>query len=291
MSMITGLIGYSNRNVRRIELKNADGTSAGAITIAKSEKKKKKKLQYNFKYISRQIMQAKTSANARQVTASARQNAVSLRRRLGSGDYDERELQSAILHAEAMVRVAKKRMKHLQQEENVKAKADDHNHEYEDGIDIDVAEEPAVDDMQTGEPAGYDIGAMRERLKEYREIMQRTMQDLMQDMMEDVADVSGSDMEELAEELILSVDNEVSPQKLELLKKKHRSEELRDIMEADMKYLKAMFDRLEKEKRDAGSSVGSNAQGAALELGGVEIPVQVMEPPMIPEGGNIDTIV
>ena len=31
------------------------------------------------------------------------------------------------------------------------------------------------------------------------------------------------------------------------LKKKHRCEEQRDIMEADMRYLKAMFDRLEKE--------------------------------------------
>lgn len=291
MNMITGFIGCSNGNVRRIELKNADGTSAGAITITKSAKKKKKKLQYNFKYISKQIMQAKTSANARQVTASARQNAVSLRRRLGSGDYDERELQSAILHAEAMVRVAKKRMKHLQQEENVKAKTDDHNYEYEGGIDIDEAEELSVENMQTGASAGYDTGAMRERLKEYREIMQRTMQDLMQDMMEDVADAVGNDMEELAEELTLSVNKEASARNLEMLKKKHRSEELRDIMEADMKYLKALFDRLEKEKRDAGSSVGSNAEGVALELGGVEIPVQVMEPPVIAEGGNVDAIV
>lgn len=283
MSMITGLIGFSNKDVRRIEIKNADGTSAGAITITKSKKTKKKRLQYNFKYISTQIMQTKTSVNARQVTASARQQVVILRRQQGSGEYDDRELNSAILHAEAMVRAAKKRMKHLQEEENVRTKGDDYTDWSEDDIEIREAGESAEERQYTEESVRQDDEAMQELLREYRKIMRETMQDTM----EEVADAAGNDMEELAEELMVSVKKDMSPSDLEMLKKKHRSDELREIMEADMRYLRAMFDRLAKEKEGAGSSL----PGVALELSGMEIPVQVMEAPVITEGGNIDAIV
>jgi len=289
--MTMGSIGFTNKDVRRIEIKNADGTSAGTITITKSAKKKKKKLQYNFKYISTQIMQTKTSVNARQVIASARQYAVSLRRRMGSGDYDERELRSAILHAETMVRVAKKRMKHLQQEENIKAESDNHNYEYEDDIDIDETEELLEENRNTEADADQDMEARMELLREYRKIMQETMEELMQDTIEEVEDAEADDIEKLSEELMVNVRKEMSPSDLEKLKKKHRSDELREIMEADMKYLKAMFDKLEKERQDSGSGIMGSTEGVALELGGMEIPVQITEPPVVTEGGNVDTIV
>lgn len=283
MSMITGLIGVNNKDVRRIEIKNADGTSAGAITITKSKNTKKKRLQYNFKYISTQIMQTKTSVNARQVTASARQQVVMLRRQQGSGDYDDRELRSAILHAETMVRAAKKRMKHLQEEENIRVKGDDYTGRAEDDIEINEAAESAKEGEHTEESGGQDTEAMQELLREYRKIMQETMQETI----EEVADAEGDYMEEFSEELMSGVKRDMSPSDLEMLKKKHRSDELREIMEADMKYLRALFDRLAKEKEDADSGL----TGVALELSGMEVPVQVMEAPVITEGGNIDAIV
>ena len=48
---------------------------------------------------------------------------------------------------------------------------------------------------------------------------------------------------------------------------------MREIVEADMKYLRALFSQLEKERQDASSPAGDS--GVALQLAGVEIPVQV----------------
>ena len=76
-----------------------------------------------------------------------------------------------------------------------------------------------------------------------------------------------SDMEELEQMVVLDMDSE----DLEQLKKKHRSDEMREIMEADMKYLRALFGQLVREQQEA----AANAVGVALELSGVNIPVQV----------------
>ena len=83
------------------------------------------------------------------------------------------------------------------------------------------------------------------------------------------------------EELTLTVKEDMDPADLELLKKKHRAKELREIMEADMKYLKSLFSKLEKEKQAASS-------GVSLELAGTEMPVPVMEAPIAVEGGSVD---
>lgn len=75
---------------------------------------------------------------------------------------------------------------------------------------------------------------------------------------------------------------------------------MRGIMEADMKYLKFMFDKLEKEKQsNTNNSFGlnlgnsnNNNQGVSLQLGGVEIPVEAAPDAMtIVEGGAIDAAV
>ena len=105
----------TNRNtgVRQISIKRPDGSSVGTITIHSSSLKKLKKLGYKQRRISTMITQAATSGNARQVLASAKTETVNLRRKLASGQYNDREVRAAIRHAERMERVAKKRMKHL----------------------------------------------------------------------------------------------------------------------------------------------------------------------------------
>ncbi len=62
---------------------------------------------------------------------------------------------------------------------------------------------------------------------------------------------------------------------LEQLKVKHRSDEARDILKADLKYLKALFDRLQSEKENAGkaSFAGGVDTGVSLSLGGMDMPV------------------
>ena len=124
------------------------------------------------------------------------------------------------------------------------------------------------------------------------------MLEMMRELQEEMRRMEKSMAEELSAELLsdeISSSGEVSldPEDLELLKKKHRSEELRDIMEADLKYLKAMFDRLSKEKQEnsSGSPAGyDNASGVSLELGGMEVPVQTAEIPVSAQGGSLDII-
>ncbi|MCM1263890.1 MAG: hypothetical protein NC313_14360, partial [Butyrivibrio sp.] len=57
------MVGTSNNTTIRKILKYPDGTTAGTITITKPKNKymqRKKRLPYNYKKISNQILQAKT---------------------------------------------------------------------------------------------------------------------------------------------------------------------------------------------------------------------------------------
>lgn len=277
-----------NKYVKRIEVKRADGSVVGSISITKSVKKKSKRLQYNYKEISTRVLRAKTSGTARQTVASARQSVVVLQKMRRTGDYDERQMRSAILHAEAIVRVAKKRMKHLQEEEEKAKKGGPCEAELEE-----KTEELADMESFEKEQPTFDIQELQELMRQCQELMREAM-----DKLERL-----NDMAEFSEELMLAeAGGDMDPEDLELMKKKHRAEELREIMEADMKYLKAMFEKLVREKQEANSGVGggyegmsdsSNGGGVALQLGGVDIPVQApaVDAATLVEGGNLDTLV
>lgn len=249
MGMAIGMNG--NTGVKTLTIKNRDGSTAGTITIHNSSLTKRKKLAYKQRRISTMIMQAKTSGNARQVLASAKTETVNLRRKLASGKYNDREVRMAIRHAERMERVAKKRMKHLQQEENIERHG---NGMGQPGFDEEKLEE------QNGDLEYFDLAELTaEEMKELMEEIQQEMEEL----------ASENDLEELVETVRMDLD----PAELEQLKKKHRADELREIMEADLKYLKALFDHLEQERQEAVSPSG----GVSLQLAGVEIPVQIDE--------------
>lgn len=253
-----GIMGISNSNAERYTFKNPDGTVAGTMTIRKPSVKKTKRLQYKFKKISTQLMAAKTSSGARLVMTKAYSEAANLRRKLRCGEYDDSEVNSALIHAEQMIRIAKKRVKHLEEEESAKKTGG-----------ICQAELEETEDNNSFE--GMDI-------QDSFELDSKEMRALMEEMeraLKELEDESG------LEELTMTVKEDMDPADLELLKKKHRSKELREIMEADMKYLKSLFSKLEKEKQAAPG-------GVSLELAGTEMPVPVMEAPVTAEGGNID---
>lgn len=253
----------------------------------------KKKLNYNFKQISRRILQAKTSGSARRAVTSARQKVVDLRKKLRASGYDNQELLIAIRHAEAMARVAKKKLKHLEEEENVKLRGGVCEAEFEEEMEESVEEDWNSEGINTeGEPA-FDIEDMQELMEIYQELMEEALEDM--ESLDDLEDLMLSD-----------AGGEMDPEDFDQMKKKHRSEELRKIMEADMKYLKAMFEKMAKEQQsnssgigsgssDSGgrSSVGYDTGGVSLQLGGVDIPVetQMVDAVELVEGGMIDTSV
>jgi transcription antitermination factor NusG len=76
-----------------------------------------KKLKYQFKNISSKILRSKTSQAAKQAAGQARREVLRLKRQKQSGNYDDEEIEAAINHAKAMERVAKKKAKHLEEEE------------------------------------------------------------------------------------------------------------------------------------------------------------------------------
>lgn len=283
-------IGGRNSNIKVYEIRNRDGSVAGTYSISRSRslqnaQKKLKRLNYNFKVISSMIMRSKTSANASQAVIRARGNVAGLRKKLGTGEYDDKELESAILHAEQMVRVAKKRVKHLQQEERANPQGGDLPEEVEADREEEIYENFA--DMES---------QMEEISQEEQELM-RQMEEQMQELLSKLDE--GNWVDELSEELMAVNEEDMPPEELEKLKKKHRSEELKDIVEADMKYLKAKFDRLSREKQQlSGSSYNSSSNsslgaltGVMLELGGTEMAVAAPEVPAAAEGAAVDTTV
>lgn len=273
-------VGTRNSNVKRYIFRRADGSVSGSMSIRKPSPKKKKRLQYNFKQLSNQILQTKTPVNAKQVVTRARAKVVNLRKKLASDDYDYSEVRHALIHAEKIARIAKKRMKHLQEEENIQKKG---------GICEGDMEEECKDFEELFES------------EDALEISEEKMQEIMQDLQEQIRELEeaiadGTGLDELAEEMMPLRNQEMDPADLELLKKKHRAEEMREIMEADLKYLKAMFDKLAREKQEGASGSNSNSDsnanssGVSLELGGIDIPVEAAEGLVLPEGGTLDIL-
>lgn len=280
------VIKRGNKITTKTVLKRPDGTYVGTISVTKSAPKKTKRLNYNFKEISAMILQAKTSGSARQVASRARGKIALLKQRLKCGEYDDKELESAIIHAEKMERIARKRMRHLQEEEMAKQGGPCLE-------ELEEEEEPQIDPEEAAQEADLEQ-ARREQeamLREHQMEMQKMVQEMMEQTQRELEELSG--MEELSDALG-AVPRNMDPEDLDELKKKHRLDEQREIMEADMAYLRALFYKLAQEKQQnasGGGSGGSDSSGVSLELGGVEMPVAAPEAPAMPEGGNIDTTV
>ncbi|MCH5262586.1 MAG: hypothetical protein J1F42_06715 [Lachnospiraceae bacterium] len=278
-----GKITGSSDGYIKVELYNRDGSSAGTMTVStsqtraskskktsKTSQKKNKKLQYNFKRLSNQILRTKTSANAKQIVTKAKFQIADLRMKLISGDYDYSEIHNALVHAEKIARVAKKRMKNLEEEEYIEKTGRNDKMDIEEMQKNQEAREEEILDT---------TGMTQEEMKELVQQLQEEMEKI-----EDELEEAMKETEKLMEEFVQGSKMQMDPADLEQLKKKHRSEEMRDIMKADMEYLKALFNKLAKEKESAGSSSSNtsndsdhsygNISGISLEIGGVDIPVE-----------------
>ena len=112
-----------SRNIVEQSLNYAESLRK-ARTQKKNTTQKLKKLRYSYKSISSQLLRSKTSMDAARVARKARRELVMLKgKRLYENEkYDSYELEAAITHAQAMVRVARKKVKHLEEEELMKVK-------------------------------------------------------------------------------------------------------------------------------------------------------------------------
>ncbi|MBD5452668.1 MAG: hypothetical protein HDR25_08510 [Lachnospiraceae bacterium] len=292
--MMPGLgMGITSSNRYTHTIKDANGKVVGRFSSSKSSAKKKtKKVNYNMRQISAKILKSKTSSTARMAWTGAKTKVAQLKRQLYDDGIDRYDLEHAIVHAMQIARVAKKKMKHLQEEEAAKKGG------VCEGKQVDMEEDLSKEYIEGSEAYGEDVvqEVMKELERDMQRKMQRAIQEEMQKLLEEITSESGLD--ELSEELLSAFSEDMDPEDLEAMKKKHRNEELKAIMEADLKYLKAIFNKLQREKEANASGASSivsdngvNGQSVTLELGGAEIPVEsTASPEMVirSEGVMID---
>ena len=124
--------------------------------------------------------------------------------------------------------------------------------------------------------------------------LEEEMDELMKEMEENAK------LDEALDEMTKVLSGDMSPEDLEEMKKKHRAAEQRDIIKADMKYLKALFDKLSRDKEHAASSSGASSSPAqSFAVTSAEIPQAASSAPAAgavtaapsPEGQLIDVSV
>ncbi len=263
-----------------------------------------KQLRYNFKDIGGQIRRSKTSNSAKQVASAARREVARLKRMKQSEQYDEDELRAAISHAQSMERVAKRKAKHLLEEEMVKVKdaygteaelderedeitspgekTSDEQAMFSDEYEYTSEELALMMSEQSGEVMS-DVPRLEELTQSLNDMMADIVDDIaqmpeeMMELMEDMAEA----MEELPEELNELLEDaqpvtskEMDREEFRTLKQKHRAKEEKELVKADTDYLKALFDHYQKQ-------LASNAAGAGT------VPSAPASTPAIMQGGSI----
>lgn len=263
-----------------------------------------KKLKYQFKNLSTKILRSKTSLAAKQVAGQARREVLRLKSKKQSGDYDSEEIQAAIDHAKAMERVARKKARHLEEEEMAKCTGgscagsrideeeklpgEDTKTAGENQKELDNAEEsmdPVQNEYAMTDPdlailqmyanCGTALDSLNEVLSSLNEFSDEIL-DQFSESMKDLFSEMG--MDELSDSM-MSVQKDMDPADLKMMKIRHRNKEMKDIVKADAEYLKAVFDRLEKMKssgvvpmNNGSLSFGASDTMSAAETAGVSAP-------------------
>ena len=275
-----------------------------------------KKLKYQFKNISSKILRSKTSQAAKQAAGQARREVLRLKRQKQNSDSDSEEIDAAIAHAQAMERGAKKKAKHLEEEEMVKAAggiwqgdriceeetkdvqdAEAENAQNEEEMSAEGSADEVSGDLSAYEYAAdsYDIsdyidlgmdefyaqaGDFMSEMSDFTSEMMQEMSDSLRDLMEEM----GLDVEA---DTVVSVNREMDSADLKMMKIKHRNKEMKDIVKADAEYLKAVFDHLEKMKDNVviptggGMSLSAGSSGTSFSADAAGIGAQVAPAPVI----------
>lgn len=227
----------------------------------KSEVKLTKTLKYSFKSISSLIMRSKTSLAAKQAVGQARREVQRLKREKQTGKYDKDEIEAAIAHAESMERVARKKVRHLLEEEMAKAGGRC------DGETLNEKKESSYDETQKinkEEPVEEDYSEKEEKASELTQ--------MSEELFDEIADELKDILEDMELNSFMSAENDMDPEDIDAMKLKHRLKEMKEMGQADSEYLKAVFEHLESLKA---SAVGIPASGNMLQETGMSVDVML----------------
>ena len=99
-------------------------------------------------------------------------------------------------------------------------------------------------------------------LEESEEISEEMMKQMMEEI-EELEEELAEDMMSEIQDMISCASGDMTEEEIEELKRKHRNDEERQITRADLKYLKALFDRLEQEKKQVSSgNIGESSDSS-----------------------------
>lgn len=255
------------------------------------------KLKYQYKDMSSRIIRSKTSNAAKQAASQARREMLRLKRLKNDEKYDTEDIDAAINHAKAMERVAKKKARHLEEEEmakvgsaclggreeeDIEEKVDDSERDDELTAEEEYSEdELAMDEyLSSGSISSEEFEASMEMISEMfsdfsedmiSEMSSEMFSEMMSDMTEEVLDDMSEAMKDMLadmglDELSESLEaykGDMDPNDLKMMKIKHRNKEMKDIVKADTEYLKAVFDKLEKAKAMAITGAGAGGMSVS----------------------------
>lgn len=263
-SVFSGAMSYSEKlRAQRENMKNAS--------------LEKKKLKYQFKDISSKIISSKTSQAARGAVSAAKRELLRLKKEKASGEYDPEEIEAAIAHAKSMERVARKKVKHLEEEEMAKAaggpcaeieieleeKLEKNSLHEEESEDIEEEELLQLeDDMEKA--SVEDMEAMLDEMSKMSSEMLEQMDEMSSDMFSELEESMKDMLDEMGfgemSDSLEAIKGDMDPEDLKMMKIKHRCKEMKEMTKADSDYLKAVFDHLAKLKDGGlGISMGTPA--------------------------------
>lgn len=227
---------------------------------------------YNGKQVENKIRSAKTSMSAGQAVLTAKRKVQELKRKLNTGDGDPDDLHLALVHAERMEAVARKKKHHLELEELAKVtmERDEQKNRAEETAD---SIRGALMQLTEEEIAAKEDEIWEERLRRLDEITEQASEGALSEnakdqMIKDLADFGEEMLQQLEEAMALVegmevIDPHMDEQELKELKRKHRNQEEKAMVKADMDYLKEMI----KRQLQKGAGVPGMGSGAAMGSG------------------------
>ena len=221
-------------------------------TDDRKEVKENTSVNYNFRSVTSKIRQAKTSASAGQAVLSAKRKIQELKRKLANSDADLDEITFALNHAKRIERVARKKQRHLEMEEQITRtqKRDERLDKTEQAAeDIAMSQRDLLEEELTDKQDAFDekqtamFAEAIEKLKETQPEISDDMIDSVDAMIDAMTEEEQEMLSEMAEMLenMEILDPHMSEEELAKLKTKHRGAENKEIVKADADYWKAMM--------------------------------------------------
>ena len=223
-----------------------------ATKNTKKEEKAQKPVRYNYKEVASKIQNAKNSAGAEQAVLSAKRKVLEIKKKISNGDGDAEELQLALTHAKRMEMVARKKKHHLELEELVVTtqSRDERAEQAEETISgvRDALIDSGEIKLKKAEDEILDerVDMIDETMEEIKEEDIQISDEELAELNEMIAEFGQEELDKLEEameglESIEILDPHMSKEDLKELKIKHRNAEHRDIVKADMDYLKELI--------------------------------------------------